>query len=99
MTQFRQNRSLWLIALIVVCLAILVIASACSEKTKEPFRDAPQSGVRNSAPAVIIEMPDGFNNLAGKCDGPNYIYVPYHGDRAYAAVGTVKDDPRCIGNR
>lgn len=74
--------------------AILLLAS-CSDKATEPFKDAPRAGESNDSPAQVINMPDGFSNLAGKCDGPNYVYTSYHGDSAYAAIAVVKDDPRC----
>lgn len=40
-------------------------------------------------------MPDGFSNLASKCDGPNRVYVIFHNDSAYGAVAVVANDPRC----
>lgn len=76
--------------------AMLAIASltACSAKMQEPFKDAPR-GATNSGPADTITMPDGFNNVAAKCDGPNRVYVTYHGDEPYGSVAVVANDPRC----
>lgn len=60
-------------------IAIAAIAlSGCFDKQVEPFKDAPTSKVRDSNPADIIEMPDGFSNVATKCDG--------HGHRLYVAL-------------
>lgn len=80
-------------------IAVGALATAtligCSAKDVEPFKDAPRSGVDNGAPADLIRMPDGFSNIASKCDGPNRVYTAFHGDGAYAAVFVVKDDTRC----
>jgi hypothetical protein len=79
-------------------LAALVVAAAgCGDKAHEPFRDAPRTHNSNSGAAEVIEMPDGFNNLASKCDGPNRVYVTYHGNSAYGSVAVVPNDPRCTG--
>ena len=64
----------------------------CSKFT-EPFKDAPTAG-HNNAPALIIEMPDGFSNVATKCVGDIRYTVTYHNDKPYGAVTTVVD-PAC----
>jgi hypothetical protein len=71
-----------------------ILLGGCAKAT-EPFKDAPQSGSRNTAPAEVIEMPDGFNNLATKCDHGNRVYVTFHGNSPYGSVAVVKDDPAC----
>jgi hypothetical protein len=84
------------IALSVAGVSVGLLAlSACGDKYSEPFRDAPRSRTTNNAPADVIEMPDGFNNLATKCDHGNRVYVTYHGDSAYGAPAVVKGDPTC----
>jgi hypothetical protein len=77
---------------------LLVLSLAGCSKATEPFRDAPR-GATNTTPADIITNPDGFSNVAAKCDGPNRVYVAFHGNSAYGAVAVVKDDPRCSGQR
>lgn len=47
----------------------------------------------------MIEMPDGFSNIASKCDGPNRVYVVFHSDSAYGSVAVVANDPRCTGGK
>jgi hypothetical protein len=77
-------------------LGLLVIAAllgGCSKKL-EPFRDAPRAAT-NTSPADVITMPDGFSNVAAKCDGPNRVYVVFHGDSAYGTVAVAPNDPRC----
>lgn len=83
------------VALIVAAVVATLSMSGCSwEKTTEPFKDAPVSG-HNSDPAEVVEMPDGFNNVATKCDGPNRVYTIYHADSGYGSVAVVANDPRC----
>ena len=77
-----------------IAAALIAVASGCA-KYAEPFKDAPRSRVDNGAPADLIRFPDGFSNAASKCDGPNRIYVAYHGDSAYGAIAVVPNDPRC----
>jgi hypothetical protein len=78
----------------VIILALLALAGCA--KTLEPFQDAPR-GSTNSQPADIITNPDGFSNVAAKCDGPNRVYVAFHGESAYGAIAVVPNDPRCRG--
>ena len=79
----------------VSALVLACAAGGCAMgKATEPFRDAPR-GAENVAPADLILMPDGFTNVASKCDGPNRVYVGFHGDSPYAAVAVVAGDPRC----
>jgi hypothetical protein len=84
---------------VTAALAILFVAAAflagCGNKFTQPFQDAPRTGVVNSQPADIIDMPDGFNNVATKCDHGNRLYVSYHGDGPYGFLATVPHDPTC----
>lgn len=63
-------------------------------KFVEPYNDAPVAG-QNKTPAEVINMPDGFSNVATKCDHGNRVYVIYHGNSAYGAVAVVENDPSC----
>lgn len=80
----------------VVSVGALFTLASCGigGKVSEPFRDAPR-GATNSAPADVIEMPDGFSNLATKCDHGNRIYVVFKGDDLYGSVTVVGQDPSC----
>ena len=80
--------------ILIPVVAALALAG-CSEKAQEPWRDAPTADERNDDPAVIIEMPDGFSNMATKCDHGNRVYVAYKGDDNRAALAVVPDDPTC----
>ncbi|QKG23278.1 hypothetical protein [Actinomadura verrucosospora] len=78
-------------------LAATLLASltACGDKVTEPFKDAPRSSTTNREAADVIEMPDGFSNMATKCDHGNRIYVAYKGDDNRAAIAVVSQDPTC----
>lgn len=83
---------------IPLALALAAVLLAGCAKATEPFHDAPRAAT-NTAPADIVTMPDGFSNVAAKCDGPNRVYVVFHGDSAYGTVAVAPNDPRCGGNR
>lgn len=77
----------------VIALCVLAL-TGCGMKAVEPFRDAPR-GNNNDQPADTITFPDGFSNVASKCDGPNRVYVIFKGDLGYGSVHVVPNDPRC----
>jgi len=81
-------------AAVLVAFAIVSL-TACGAKANEPFKDAPRSAVDNGAPADLIRFPDGFNNVATKCDHGNRVYVIFHGDGTYGALAVVPNDPTC----
>ena len=68
-------------------VASLIGLSACA-KASEPFRDASVQG-RNSDPAYVGEMPDGFSNFSYKCIGDTMVVVAFKGDDNRAAVATA----------
>jgi len=81
---------------ITAAAAAALTLTGCSQKIQEPFRDAPVSG-HQSAPAEVIEMPDGFSNIADKCDGHGHrVYVVFHSDSSYGSVSAIAD-PACPG--
>lgn len=86
----KTNKTLLLI------LPIVFAATACGTADfTEEFNDAPR-GDTNDDPADIITMPDGFGNLASKCDGPNRVYSARAGGDG-RSVAVVANDPRCEG--
>lgn len=87
----RTNKRTAAIAALLLTGALL---AGCDGKASEPFKDAAR-GSTNSGPADTITMPDGFSNLAAKCDGPNRVYVAFHGDNPYGSIAVVPNDPRC----
>lgn len=73
--------------------AVLVGCGATGKYT-EPYNDSSR-GDTNEGPADVITFPDGFNNVATKCDHGNRVYVIYHSDGAYGGVAVVPQDPTC----
>lgn len=85
---------LWLTLIFAaLALAVAAVIGGCAKFT-EPFRDAARANPTNSAPANVIEMPDGFNNLATKCDHGFRIWVSYHKDGSYGFMA-AQPDPTC----
>lgn len=73
--------------------AVLVLALAgCGEVNQNA-----KKGSRDTGPADIINFPNGFRNVAHKCDGPNMIYVTSHEEDAAlpSTIAVVANDPRC----
>lgn len=78
----------------VAMVAGLVLLAGCAKFT-EPYKDAPRSGQDNGSPADIVRMPDGFSNVATKCDHGNRVYVVFHGDNKYGSIAVASNDPTC----
>ncbi|MFI6112665.1 MULTISPECIES: hypothetical protein [Streptomycetaceae] len=72
-------------------------ATGCSldgSKADQPFMDAPKGAI-NKQPMDIVVMSDGFSNVGAKCDGPNRVYVIFHGNDKYGSLAVAPNDPRC----
>jgi hypothetical protein len=86
-------------ALILAALAAATLTTGCASMT-EPWNDAPVK-VKDDSPAEIYSMPDGFANVAAKCDR--------HGNRISStrgadtgggkAVAVIPQDPDCKAAR
>ncbi|MEU9255733.1 hypothetical protein AB0D66_28280 [Streptomyces sp. NPDC048270] len=80
---------------LVAALALGTTGSALNGgKADQPFMDAPKGQI-NKQPMDVVVMSDGFSNLGTKCDGPNRVYVIFHGNDKYGSVTVVPNDPRC----
>lgn len=84
--------------LLALAVVVGLILGACSQKDREPFRDAPRAST-NKEPAEIITMPDGFSNVAAKCDGTTRVYVVFKSDKAYGSIAVSPSHPACGGSR
>lgn len=82
------------VKLVVVVMALAFLAG-CGKAT-EPFRDAPR-GEANDDPADILHFPDGFSNVAAKCDGTTRVYVVFKNDNQYGSVAVSPNHPDCEG--
>jgi len=78
----------------LIVIALLLLSGCGAQKAQEPFKDA-KRGTTNSSPADTIEMPDGFSNVATKCDHGNRIYVIFKSDSSYGSVAVVPNAPDC----
>jgi hypothetical protein len=85
---------------IFVGLAVAAAAlslSACDpgfDKAMEQFKDAP-IGPRVNKPVTIIEMPDGYGNVATVCEnGVRYSTTTVGGNNEARAISVVLD-PSC----
>lgn len=87
--KFRLLKALMLAAVLFAMMGL----GACA-KMSEPFKDA-ERGVTNDDPADTITFPDGFSNMATKCDHGNRVYSAFHGDSPYGAIAVVPNDPTC----
>lgn len=80
------------IAAVLAALGLMALA-ACG-KMSEPFQDAPR-GASNTNPADTITFPDGFSNVATKCDHGNRVYVLFKGDQPYGGLSVVPNAEGC----
>jgi hypothetical protein len=77
-----------LIAATASFVVLTTIAVGCSDTT--PTGDAGTKSVDDS-PAHVVNMPNGFMNIAFKCMGVNGIYA----HTRTAAPVVVPNDPEC----
>lgn len=92
--KYRRTKRAGKVALVLLLCGFALLLSGCSAKQQEQFHDADR-GTENSAPADTISMPDGFGNVATKCDHGNRVYVLFHGDSPYGSVAVVANDLTC----
>lgn len=88
----RVNRRIAAVGL--TAIAAVGLTGCGSAKISEPFNDADR-GRSNTSPADTITFPDGFSNVATKCDNGNRVYVLFKGDAAYGGISVVPNDPTC----
>jgi hypothetical protein len=90
----KHKKTKVIIAGLVIGVSLGASASSC-DKAAEPFKDAKRTGTTNNEPADVVTMPDGFSNMATKCDHGNRVYSAFHGDAKYGAIFVVPNDPSC----
>lgn len=82
---------------ILVCLATAAVVPLLMASSCESGQDAPIA-TRNTGSAEVLNFPDGFRNVAHKCDGPNMVYSASAGDDTKSgSISVVPNDPRCTG--
>lgn len=94
-----KNLGAWKrVSFVLVVLALAVTIGGCG-KMREKVKDAPMNDqLDNTGVATRVVMPDGYSNVATKCDHGNRIYVAFHGDSPYTAIAIVPGDPTCPKN-
>lgn len=70
------------VLIVAAAILVAVLLAGCGN-------DAHVAG-RDTSDAFKINMPDQFNTIAYKCNGPNVVYETSHG-----ALAVRADDPRC----
>ena len=78
----------------VAVLAVAALSLTGCGKMTEPYKDA-ERGANNDGSADTISFPDGFSNVATKCDNGNRVYVLYHGDNSYGGLAVVPNAEDC----
>lgn len=78
-------------------LGAALLLTGCSELSNDSARVESPADI---SPGEVIAMPDGFSNVATKCDGHgNRIYTIFHGAGAnwtpFGAVAVLSADPTC----
>jgi hypothetical protein len=69
--------------------AVVLVAGAvgCGETKSDS-----DAGEVNKGPADVLAFPDGFRNVAHKCDGHGHrVFSASRGDTAGAAVAVIED--------
>ncbi len=79
---------------VFVSTAVLAFSISSCSKYTEPYKDA-ERGSTNDDKADLVTFPDGFSNVATKCDHGNRVYVIYHADNAYGSVAVVPNAEDC----
>lgn len=87
------------IAIAAATVGLALSLSACGsgtfDKIQEPFKDAP-IGQRVNQPVTIIEMPDGYANVATTCyKGMRYSTTTVGARTGEARAVSVVADPTC----
>lgn len=91
-----RTRTQWVVLAIFAVVFLTVSLTGCGAKATEPFKDSSVSG-RNSNPATVGEMPDGFSNFAYKCVGTDMVFTLFHSNSNYGGITVVPNDPACGG--
>lgn len=92
-----------ILAATAAALLAVVTLTGCGERGQNA-----QKAARDTAPAVVLNFPQGFRNVAFKCYGTVGIYVTSRGDSASSgskgselpsSVSTQVNDPNCQPGR
>jgi hypothetical protein len=93
--QWASSNGVSLLLFSVAAVFLLLILTSCGRQV-EPYQDAPVGEVDEES-ADLVRMPDGFSNVAAKCDGTTRVYVVFHNDANYGSVAVAPNHPKCGG--
>lgn len=80
--------------LVIIGIGAVLLAGCAGADTHS---DAQVTDV-NHGPARTIDFPEGFRNVAAKCDGTTMVYSlsVSTSDNLSGGVAVVPNDPRCL---
>ena len=76
-------------------IACLIALTTACDVDSSGTGDAPVSGYNDSS-AFVINMPDGYPNIAVKCVGDTAIYASTHTEQRAATLKIEHEDPWCV---
>lgn len=79
---------------VAVAFGATVLGALALTGCGDPAGSAPRGEVVEGE-GRIITFPQGYGNVAAKCDGPNMVYVAEDDDHASSTVSVVPNDARC----
>jgi hypothetical protein len=83
----RTNQRFFLLCVaIIAAVVVLIFFAGCGNDAKIEQRD--------TAPANVINFPDGFASVAHKCDSRGHRVYSVGGDDVGVAVAVI-EDPTC----
>jgi hypothetical protein len=88
----RRHARIWAGAALLIAIPV----AGCSGYNNARGKGDAPVGTSDDSPAQILNMPDGFGNVAMKCDGHGHrVFVPTHAKTDPPV--TVVDDASCPG--
>lgn len=76
-------------------VALVILSSTGCARITEEWNDAPIER-KDDSPAIVYSMPDGFANVASKCDGFGHRFFTTKGsDAGGGKAVSVIADPLC----
>jgi len=87
--------------------ALLLVLSGCGNSSQKDAPEPTPANIVNGTNTQVIQMPDGFRNIAFTCYGPNGVYVTSrgvyqaggeHATPLASSVFVLANDPHCSGS-
>ena len=82
-----------------LALGLIVVGLASCSATKAAAPEPTGANIRPGTHTRVIQMPNGFRNIAATCDGTTGVYVTSRGvaeaDPQPSSVAVLPNDPAC----